>query len=415
MLRARIPDPQFERVKDPRRRRPRRGWRLHTILQTVLAAMAVGARSLADVEALTREMSRAARKALGIPRRLPDTTARDLLLALVPLELRHALHRQVRAAHRRRALEPDGLPWGVVSLDGKGTTIDAWHPDCAQRQGQRGVLRTITAVLVSSSVRVCIDAIPIPAATNEMGHYDTALTQLVDTYASIDLFRIVMYDAGACSEANARQTRALGPHYVMVLNEGQPTLQAEARRVLSSADVHAANTVVEDNNVRYTLWSTEKLAGWMDWDHLRTVVRIRRDVLHRDGSLKSTGERYFVASLRKTALTPRQWVTLLRRRWAVENNAHQILDTVFQEDERPWIRSDAIGALNLLLLRRLALNMLALFRGRTLRGEFTRLTPWRDLLRWAYNALIAATDDDIAGLRDRGPPYRLDGPTSLPT
>ncbi len=247
------------------------------------------------------------------------------------------------------------------------------------------------------------------------GHFGAAPSQLVDAYKSIDLFRVVMYDAGACSEANARSTRQLGLHHALVLNEGQPTLQAEARRVLGGAEVRVADTVVERKNVRYTLWSTEELAGWMGWDHLRTVVRIRRDVLRRDGSVKSTGERYFVASLRTAALTPRQWVTLLRRRWAVENNAHPILDTVFKEDDKPWIRSDAIGALNVVLLGRLALNMLALFRGRTLRGEVTRLTPWRDLLRWTHNALIAADDGDVAGLRDRGPPSCLDGTTSLPT
>ena len=47
---------------------------------------------------------------------------------------------------------------------------------------------------------------------------------------------------------------------------------------------------------------------------------------------------------------------------------------------------------------------MALLRSRTLRGEFTRLTPWRNLIRWSYNALIAASDDTIAGLRPRKPP-----------
>jgi hypothetical protein len=404
LLRARVPDARLDLVDDPRQRKRAGSWRLVTMLQTVVSAMAAGAKSLAGVEALTSEMSRAARKALGIRRRLADTTARDLLVKLDPRQLRLAIHRQVRAAHRRRALEPAGLPWGVVSLDGKATAIDAWHTECAQRQGRRGVLRTITAMLVSSEVPICLDAIPIPARTNEMGHYVTALAGLVEAYASIDLFRVAMYDAGACSEANARATRDLGLHYVMVLNESQPTLFTEARRVLKDRDDEDAAVIVQDRNVRYTLWMTDSLGGWLDWEHLRIVVRIRRDVLAKDGTVKSSGERYFVTSLRRAALKPEQWVTLLRRRWGVENNAHQILDSVFMEDSRPWIRSDAIGALNVLLLRRLALNLLALFRGRTLHGEFTRKTAWRTILRWAYNALIAATPADVVGLRPRSPP-----------
>ena len=365
LLRARLPEPRFEGVADPRRRPGRRGWKVATVLRTVLVGMVAGARSLAAVEELTAEMSRAARKAVGIARRLPDTTARDLLVALDPRELQRVLVRQVRAAHRRRALEPSALPWGVVSLDGKATVIDAWSPDCAQRQGSRGMLRTVTAMLVSCAVPVCVGAIPIPARTNEMGHYLTVLTELVRAYASIDLFRVVLYDAGACSEANARDTRRLGLHYVFVLNDGQPTLHAEARAQLGDKRDRDAAIVVEDKNVRYTLWNTDELAGWLDWSHLRTVLRIRRDVLNKDGSVRTTGERFFVSSLRTAALSPRQWVTLLRRRWGVENNAHQILDTVFDEDDSPWIRSDAHGALNILLLRRLALNLLALFRGRT--------------------------------------------------
>ena len=103
-------------------------------------------------------------------------------------------------------------------------------------------------------------------------------------------------------------------------------------------------------------------------------------------------------------VAPKQWVTLLRRRWGVENNSHQILDSVFEEDDHPWIRSSPRGALDVLVLRRLALNLLALFRSRTLRGELSRLTSWRDLIRRTYNALIAATPEEVANLRPRRRP-----------
>ena len=57
-----------------------------------------------------------------------------------------------------------------------------------------------------------MDAFPIPPQTNEMGAYVAAVADLVRAYESIDLFRVVMYDAGACSEANARATRWMGLH-----------------------------------------------------------------------------------------------------------------------------------------------------------------------------------------------------------
>ncbi len=115
------------------------------------------------------------RRRLGIVRRVPDTTLRDALCSIEPEQLARCLHTTVRDAERRKAIHPDALPFGVVSLDGKGTSISAcddWH---AQRQsaGQGaplvGVVRTITATLISSSARPCIDVMPIPARTNEAG------------------------------------------------------------------------------------------------------------------------------------------------------------------------------------------------------------------------------------------------------
>ena len=54
-----------------------------------------------------------------------------------------------------------------------------------------------------------------------------------------------------------------------------------------------------------------------------------------------------------------------------------------------------------MLLRRIAYNMLALFRTVTQRSEERRQTPWRDMVRWLYQAVIAATTDDLFGLRAR--------------
>lgn len=74
-LRARLPDVDLERVTDPRREHRRR-WPLGSMLRAVMVGILAGCRSLADVEALTQEMSPSARRALGIRGRLPDTTAR---------------------------------------------------------------------------------------------------------------------------------------------------------------------------------------------------------------------------------------------------------------------------------------------------------------------------------------------------
>jgi hypothetical protein len=56
---------------------------------------------------------------------VPDTTLRNTLCTLEPEQRRRPLHAMVRRAQRRKSLEPDTLPLGVVSLDGKAFSLGA--------------------------------------------------------------------------------------------------------------------------------------------------------------------------------------------------------------------------------------------------------------------------------------------------
>ena len=376
--------------------------------------MLAGRQSFAEAEALSAEMAVPMRRSLGIARRIPDTTQRTTLAALPPSELRSSLRAQVRAAHRRKSLQPWGLPFGEVAIDGKSTAIGAWDDEHAQRQrhssgtGASGLVRTLTSSLVSSRAKVCLDASPIPPATNEMGHFATALKELVEAYQSLGLFKLVSTDAGMCSEAHGRlivETYKL--HYLFGLKGDQPTLYAEAQRLLGRRRAPEAQTVdvVGKHAVTRQLFRSTELAGYLDWTHLQTVVRVhseKREI--QTAKLVEQEDRYYLSSLPSDELTVEQWLLLIRRHWAVENECHNTWDKIFREDDRPWFESgeDAPqGAVVVMLLRRIAYNLLALFRSVTQRSEQNRQTPWKDLLRWVYNTLIAATASDLDGLRGR--------------
>ncbi len=411
MLVARLPEAALDRVEDPRRVRGRR-WTLEVLLRLVLVAMIAGCKSLAQAEALSAEMSVPLRKRLGIARRIADTTLRDVLCALDPEQLRGPLHALVRAAHRRKALEPEGLPFGVVAMDGKSTALPSCDDDYAQRQSQGdgahlvGVVRTVTCTLVSSRAMPCIDALPIPAATNEMGRFEAHLRSLLHAYRGIDLFRMVSYDAGACSAHNASVVRNLDLHYLFGLKGSQPTLFDEARRLLASVPQIQAAAATEDvlggsRTVVRRLYLTEQMAGFEDFPHLRTVLRVESEIFDAHGQRIAHENRYYLASLPACRLTAAQWLRLVRLHWGVENNCHHTLDTAFEEDDRPWIESDPRGMLVVALLRRLAYNLLTLFRAVTQRSQERRASPWLDMLRWFYNAIISASDADLAELRPR--------------
>jgi hypothetical protein len=139
------------------------------------------------------------------------------------------------------------------------------------------------------------------------------------------------------------------------------------------------------------------MAGFHDWKHLATVILVRRVITTAKGDSVSD-DRYYISSLAADRLSAAQWLKLTRLRWAVENEGHNTLDTVFEEDDRPWIVADPRGMLAVLLLRRIAYNLIALFRAVTQRSEDNRKTPWATLITaWAH-ALVTARDEQLRGL-----------------
>jgi len=408
MLFARFPEVGLEEVGDPRAKRGRR-WSLVALLQNCIVAIAAGRRSLAEAESLSDEMSPPMRRMLGLRRRAPDTTMRSVLVRIKPIYLRQCLRRQVKHAERRKALDPVGLPFGVVAIDGKSTSIEAWDNRYAQRQidatrtGACGLMRTLTCSLVSSLAKVVLDAVPIPPSTNEMGHFQTALRGLIKSLGR-KLFRVVSTDAGMCSLANAGAVVGAGKDYLFCIKGDQPTLLAEAKRQLGEEKMPHAQTVdvVGKHTVTRRLYRTGEMAGYLEWEHLETVLRVESEKREIDsGRVTEHEDRYFISSLKGAELSDAQWLLMVRMHWSVENHCHFTWDTAFAEDERPWIEMDPQGALVVALLRRIAYNMLALFRSVTQRSEEKRQTPWKDLLRWTYNALISAQEADLTGLRAR--------------
>ena len=111
-----------------------------------------------------------------------------------------------------------------------------------------------------------------------------------------------------------------------------------------------------------------------------------------------------LALIRRQPQKRKQWLFLVRGYWGcVENGCHNTLDTAFREDDHPWIAGHDRGMLNVLILRRIAYNLVALFRGVTQRSGDRWLTPWAAVLRWFYNAMIVATARQVVGLRTRAP------------
>lgn len=406
LLGRRVGEAQLDQVEDCRDPRGQR-WKLSTLLTATVAGLAAGAKSTADVERITERMSRAMRRWLGIPRRVPDTTLRDTLCCLEPEQVVGRLHAVVHAARRRKALEPDLLPFGVLSLDGKTTSIAACDDWYAQRQTAEagaplvGVVRSITATLVSSSSRPCIDALAIPAHTNEMGAFQRALSHVLTAYSGLDLFRLVAYDAGAASLDNANAVVEQQLHYLFCLRGTQPTLFEAARQWLGLPDERADHVEVRHERghvVTRRLFLGAAVDAPEGWQHLRTIVRVKTVITNALGQTVRSDDRYLMSSLPTDRLSPEQWQHLVRLRWGVEVT-HQVLDTAFQEDDHPWIEHNPRGLLVVAILRRIAYTLLTLFRSVTQRSDERRNIPWKHLLEDVYLTLLTVTAQQLYGLR----------------
>ena len=413
-LLARLPDAGIERVSDPRSGPVK--WKLSQLITAVLVGLMAGCKSLTELEQLTELLSPALRRRLKVGRRLPDTTMRDALCQLSLDEVRGCLHRVVKAAWRRKALEPQGLPFGVAAMDGKVTAVPYWDEQYVQKHRPEegapyGLARTVTCTLVSAAGRPCLDAVPIPTVTNEMGHFEVAFKSLLVTYDA--MFRVVTYDAGALSEENGRLVVEAGKDYVFRLKGEQRYMCKLAEELLDPSEVAGKTVDVLDNRTTVTRrlvvlpvhqnWAYGDGKGSQDslWQHVRTFLRVE--------SVKTVGDaiterevRMYVTSLKKEVLTPEQWLLLVRSHWGVESN-HHTLDAAFEEDERPWIVADGQGLMNVLVLRRIAYTLLALFRSVTQRGDDARAIRWKTLLRWVCATLLATTDKHLMTLRERKP------------
>jgi hypothetical protein len=413
LLASRLPELDLEAVPDPRAREGR--WGLPQILRATVVGLMAGCKSLWETEDLTDRLSTPMRRLLRLPRRLPDTTMRDALCRPKLLAgLRAALHRAIRAAWRRKALAPVGLPIGVLALDGKVTAVPSINGEFAQTQHPEqglpyGLIRTVTCALVSAAGRPCVDAIPIPAHTNEMGWFQTAFASVVKTYGA--LFQMVTYDAGALSEANGRAVVDAQKDYLFALKNEHRTMLKLATEMLAAQEVVARTVDVLDNQTTVTRtlkllavdpsWSYDQTKGPEEsvWRHAQAFLAVESLTL-REGVVVENEVRLFVSSRAPERLTARQWLKVVRAHWGVENQNHHTLDTAFAEDDRPWIEADEHGMLAVLVLRRIAYTLLALFR-ETVRSDEHRATRWKALLARVRDVLVAATSETLAGLRVR--------------
>ena len=376
-------------VDDPRNKRGQR-WELNAILSALLLGLITNRTSLRAVERLTEWSGKWLRKIFR--RRVPDTTMYNTLEVSKPRGLRHQLHAQTHSLWRSKCLEPVALPCGIVSIDGKSLWTDKEiddpnaQPVHPKDRPAYENLRVVRSVLISSGTKVAIDQIPIRSDTNDMGMFAEAFAALEANYKS--LYEICSVDAGFCSQANAHLVADANKAYIMALKENQPQLWREAERLLGHLTEPELSTdweCYQGKRIRYHLYRTSQIAGYLDWDHLKQVWRVEKEIIDREGS-RQTENHYRLTNLHWGRLKPAQILMVVRNHWGIENNCFWSLDVVWNEDTKPWCTHNyALQVLG--LLRLMAYNLVALLRFRYLRKRDEKQS-WQEWFELLYLIII---------------------------
>lgn len=392
---------RWDRVDDPRDRRGRRR-PLSQLLEAVRLGLLSCQHGLRDVEMLTQQLRGPARALVSD--RVPYTTISDLLAKLMPDGLRQHLVGQLRDMKRAKQLEPDGLPCGVATMDGK-CLATLRHDAAGTGQLQRGddgkqryLVRAIRTVLSSSASKPCIDQYSVPADTNEMGAFEAAFRQLIATYRRGDYFDVIDVDAGLICRRHAQLIVDEGFGYVARLKQSQPELLAEAERLLEpriarqTPDAETPWQPYQGNRIRRRLWRTSRIEGWLDFPGLRQAYVVVTQTRHPDETV-NTEYHYWITSLGPNTFTPAQLLHAARNHWSIENDCFWSLDVLWREDSHGWCNRGR-AAESLGLLRLMAYNLVQFLRKRHVRHKRPRQgdtvdAPWRDVFRWIDRALTS--------------------------
>ena len=334
-------------VLDPRDARGRRHGH-HGLLNALVMALASGQHTLRAVESLVEDVSPRARRKLGLPRAVSDSTLYRLLAGHNVEGFRETVWNQLDGWWESGLVSNDVVPGGVVAFDGKG----AWSSTTTEVAGAKvsscdadgtklWMLGSLRAVLTSSSATPCLDMELIAHKDAESPCFRVVFARLCASMGS--RFRIVTGDAAFTGRENAALVRQHRKHYVFALKGNQAALHELAGARLK-APIFELQTE-ERASGRVVTREFARTAVAHDDDALllegaRQLWLIRQTTLV-PGGVATVDERYFVTSLPPEESPARAALHLVRLHWAIENSHNWTMDCMRMDASSRCTRSTA--------------------------------------------------------------------------
>lgn len=385
---------------------PRSSWNQkhdhHGLLSLLVTAFACGRVVLRHVEDFCVDLGAHARRRLGVPKLVSDSTLYRLLTEQTPAGFRETVWKQLRKLFDAKVIKRDLFRFGVASFDGKkvwastSRTVDGAKEAVDPATGVvTSSLSTLRAVLTSALGQPCLDLELIAAKTGESPAFRTVFRRLVDAFGAH--FEIVTGDSAMTGRENALLIRAAKKHYALALKANQPRLLELAQ--LSFA-AQAWPCLHETREREHGGVMTRQLhvvnVGALihfDFPGATEFWRVTQWWTHEDGR-SSLEVRYFISSMPTDMLSAKEKLSLVRLHWGIENGHHWALDVALEEDDRQPVQTSRAAIEVTAWLRVLAYNLLATWRAKGSRKD-RRPMSWgraKELLRDALVLAAPRTD-----------------------
>jgi predicted transposase YbfD/YdcC len=171
----------------------------------------------------------------------------------------------------------------------------------------------------------------------------------------------------------------------MQIKGNSKTLHEKAKRRLDFKESRAETIGTRGyDEITRTIYRAKLNGMFKSWLHASEVWKVVNTTRNIQTNAEREETRYFATSIPSARLSSSQCLAAVRCHWRIENNAFWTMDAVLEEDSRPF----AANALEIIsLVRVIAFNLLARFRGSRLRNKQNRVLRWKDF-QLAFFALF---------------------------
>jgi len=320
--------------------------------------------------------------------RISDTTMTGVLERFSAGKLPALIAKQVKQASADKELRSSSLPYSMVAIDGKNLfTLRAVVDECGTTTPPtKRRLMALRATLVSSDVAQVLGQRMIPNKSAETTELIPFLKEQDALYGKTDFYEVVSVDAGMTHLKNADFMHEKGILYLMGLKGNQPALFKIAQKVTRNLKAVACSTDIHGGYEIVRQLSVADIRGnFKKWSHATEIWKVNQTKTHKVSKKLIEETRYYITSMPKGKASSRQKLHTVRRHWGTENDAFWTLDAIFDEDSSPFT-SKAIEIVS--LVRIMAFNIMARFRGRRLKSARNRALRWNDFVQYFQAAFI---------------------------